>query len=155
MTPETFLIVGVEPAARLLPVEMDGFLSARMLTAIALQESNLQHRRQIGGPARGYLQFELGGLKGVLRHEPSRGHAAAIVNALDMASFAPADLHAALEFNDVLACAMGRLLLYTHPMPLPDNEADGWNYYLFLWRPGRPHPERWAECWRRATEAVT
>lgn len=154
MSPDTFLAIGIDPALELLPAPMATTAARRMLVAIGLQESSLQHRRQIGGPARSYLQFELGGLKGVLRHDASKTHAATVVNALDMASLSPADLHAAMEYSDALACAMGRLLLFTHPKPLPDNEADGWNYYNWLWRPGKPHPDRWPACWRQASEAV-
>ena len=42
------------PAAlSLLPPRMDTPLARRYVLAIALQESRFEHRRQIGGPARG------------------------------------------------------------------------------------------------------
>lgn len=154
MTPETYLRVAVTPALSLLPPAMDSTNARRMLLAIALQESSLEHRRQVRGPARSYLQFELGGLRGVLRHDATQQLAAGVVNALDYSDLSPSDLHAALEHNDPLAAAMGRLLLYTHPRALPDMEEAGWEYYFWLWRPGKPHPERWPACWERAGEAI-
>src|SRR5690606_12018619 len=58
----------IEAGLALLP-EPDSSREARaMLLAIALQESRFMHRRQIGGPARGYWQFEVGGVRGVMTH---------------------------------------------------------------------------------------
>lgn len=44
----------------------------------------------------------------------------------------------AIERDDVLACALARLLLYTDPSRLPDlgDEAGAWDLYLRTWRPG-------------------
>ena len=47
----------LDPAAKLLP-GMDSAKARVMLLAIGLQESRFEHRRQIGGPARGFWQFE-------------------------------------------------------------------------------------------------
>ena len=116
----------------------------------------MQHRRQIGGPARGYAQFELnGGVLGVLTHHASADHARAICDILDIKP-APSVVYGALEFQDVLAAAFARLLLWTDPSPLPPREDDqaAWDIYLRTWRPGKPHPETWAAHYRRAWETV-
>ena len=144
MTPITWLVAGLGPALQLLPPTMDTPEARAMLTAIALQESRLQHRRQIQGPARSYLQFEQGGIAGVLRHHASKPHALEVLSELDY----PADtgaLHAAFEHNDVLAAAFGRLLLFTLPQKLPGpHQADAaWGQYIDAWRPGKPHRETW------------
>jgi hypothetical protein len=64
MTPENFLKRIVDPSLQFLS-ELAGTRSndaARVLVmTIAAQESGWKERRQIGGPARGYWQFEKGG----------------------------------------------------------------------------------------------
>ena len=45
-------------ACSLLPARMDTRAARALLVAIGLQESRFEHRRQIGGPARGFFQFE-------------------------------------------------------------------------------------------------
>ena len=61
MTPAQFLRFAIDPALSLLPPVMDTRAARAMIISICLQESRLQHRRQIGGPARGFAQFERGG----------------------------------------------------------------------------------------------
>lgn len=127
-----------------------------MLLAIGLQESRLTHRRQIGGPARGLLQFELGGgVRGVLRHRSSREHAQAVCRARDVIATESA-VYAALEHDDVLAMAFGRLLLWTDPKALPalGDEQAAWDLYLRTWRPGKPHRHTWDALYAKALEAV-
>lgn len=144
-----YLMNRVLPAAfSLLPPKMFSPQAEVMLLAIGWQESRFAHRRQIGGPAVGWWQFERGGgVRGVLEHPDSKDHAAAVCEALCYPP-EPAAVYAALADNDVLACAFARLLLYTHPDPLPDlGDADGaWNYYLALWRPGKPRRETWPDA---------
>ena len=55
----------IEPALLLLPERMRTDQAKVMLLAIGLQESRFVHRRQIGGPARGFWQFEDGRLSGL------------------------------------------------------------------------------------------
>lgn len=115
-----------------------------MLLAIGLQESRFEHRRQVGGPARGFWQFELGGIRGVLSHKASKEPAGGVLDALAY-NRDPADSYQAIEHNDVLACCYARLLLWTLPDPLPKRgEADeGWRQYVEAWRPGKPHRATW------------
>ena len=142
------------PAAlSLLPTRMDTTLARRYLLAIALQESRFEHRRQISGPARGFFQFERGGVMGVMRHPATKDHLRAAVVALKYdAELADDDigLHAAIEHNDVLACVLARLNLWWMPGPLPVDQDSAWLYYLEAWRPGRPKPDTWGVCWRLA-----
>lgn len=148
----------VLPAAfSLLPPEMRSQQASALLLAIGLQESRFLHRRQIGGPARGYWMFEAGGgVRGVLRHHATAPLAAHVLRTLRYDPASPvAMVHAALEHNDILACAFARLLLWTTPGALPlAHAADrAWTTYLDGWRPGKPHPETWAslyaEAWTR------
>lgn len=156
--PLTYVTSHVYPAVRaLLPGalwrrEQDTFA---FLTAIALQESGLKTRRQYLGPARSFVQFEVNGVSAVMRHRDSRPFIAPLLTALGYpVDLAPAEVHAAVEHNDVLAFALARLLLWTDPRPLPtrDRPNDAWLQYLATWRPGKPHPERWAANWTRAWE---
>lgn len=137
----------VYPAAMsLLPAEMWAREAFAMLTAIGLQESRFRFRRQYpNGPARGFWQFEMGGVEGVLEHPASRTHAAHVCEALGYAGADARAIHLAIEHNDVLACCFARLLLWTDPRPLPDmvKPNDGWLQYLATWRPGKPHASTW------------
>lgn len=140
----------VIPAAMaLLPLGMDTPNARALLMAIGQQESGFRYRRQQGGPALGYWQFEDGGWSataGVLRHPKTAEAIQTVLAVLGYSSYAREDIHAAMEHNDVLACCFARLLLYTDARSLP-NAAEGpqgWLIYLATWRPGRPHANSWA-----------
>ncbi|CUJ42169.1 hypothetical protein [Achromobacter xylosoxidans] len=151
----------IEPALALLPARMDTPAARVMLLAIGLQESRFVHRRQIGGPARGFWQFEKGsrasrgGVWGVCLHPASKGHLAVLCKARSVACD-PDAIYAALEYDDVLAACVARLLLWTDPKVLPaigDWDA-AWSLYLCTWRPGRPHPKTWPQLYAQAMAAV-
>jgi len=159
MTPHELLETAIVPALRLLPESMDSDPAIAMCIAIALQESRIQHRRQIGGPARGYWQFEQGGgVRGVLTHPKSQQYIRTVLQSLDYHPESdPAACYAAIEHNDVLAAAFARLLLYTLPDTLPARNAPGagWTQYVRAWRPGKPHQETWNGYFETAWEVVT
>jgi hypothetical protein len=118
-----------------------------LMTAIGFQESRFLYRRQIGGgPARGFWQFEKGGVEAVLKH--SVGDIARDVM-YNMSMFGTdADyIMQAIEYNDVLAAVFARLLLFTNKKIIPTfceaNKEALWKYYLETWRPGKPRPETW------------
>lgn len=164
MTPADFDRHVLTPALALLPGAMDSPEARVLLTAIALQESGLVHRWQVidqarpqkKGPARGLLQFERGGgCAGVLTHPASRYWMYRVCAARGVATTAHA-LWLAIERDDVLAAAAGRLFLFTDPKRLPEvvDEAGAWRYYLRTWRPGKPHVARWPANHRAAREAL-
>lgn len=135
---------------------MDSDEARVLLLAIALQESAIAHRRQIGGPARGYWQFESGGgCAGVMSHKATAGPAMDVCKALDV-PFEKDDIFEALAWHDHLAAAFARLLLYSDPDPLPavGNVEGAWQTYLSIWRPGKPHPDVWPGNYARAMQAV-
>lgn len=156
MTP-AYVLRHTNPAAlALLPTRMDSPEARAMLVTIGLQESTFTHRVQVGGPARGYWQFEeFGGVRGVLQHEDTKGYAGSVCDALSYPVTVSAVYHA-VAHNDVLACAFARLLLWTLPEILPDrnNATLGWYQYNRAWRPGKPHPETWAGYWSTAWNLV-
>lgn len=152
MTPETLTRCALDPALWLLPARMDTREARVMLVAIAYQESGLTYRQQVHGPARSYWQFEVTGVRGVLHHRSTKSRAAAVLEALNYPA-SPQLVHDAIADNDVLACALARLLLWTLPTPLAANEADGWEQYIEAWRPGKPRPEHWPENYRKAVAA--
>ena len=158
MTPEFFIEHALSPALKLLPPNMDTPAARAMVVAICLQESRLKHRRQVGGPARGYAQFEQGGgVRGVLTHPASKPHIRVV---LDMLDYDPnsdaAACYIAIEHNDILAAAFSRLLLWTLPGSLPVRNApgQGWTQYISAWRPGKPHRDTWDAFYEQAWEAV-
>jgi hypothetical protein len=142
----------VFPAAfSLLPERMDSPEARTMLLAIGLQESRFDHRHQIGGPARGFFQFERGGgVRGVLNHHASKQHAIVACRGLRYYDMADNAIYSAIEHNDTLACVFARLLLWTLPQRLPTTAEDGWAQYLDAWRPGKPHPETWPAFYEQA-----
>ena len=146
----------IAPALALLPARLSGAQAETMLLAIGLQESRFRHRRQIGGPARGWWQFERGGgVAGVLRHQASREHAVRVCDARHVAPVAE-QVYQRLEHDDVLAAAFARLLLWTDPRPLPaqGEVTAAWDLYLRTWRPGKPHRHTWDALYAQALEEV-
>lgn len=159
MTPEVFFAEVVEPNLQYMAASLGIAIpvtdSARVLVlAIAGQESNWSARRQIGGPARSYWQFERGGGVAELFQKTRRQ-----LNVVCAAQDIPVDIDTVFEamaWNDPLACAMARLLLWGDPAPLPavgDQEA-GWQYYLRNWRPGAPHRDTWSVVYPKALSIV-
>jgi hypothetical protein len=140
------------PAAEsLLPPVWQDDRATRLLLAICWQESRAAHRVQIGGPARGLWQFERGGgWLGVIQHPLTASHARGV---LDSLLYSSRDFEC-LADNDVLAAAFARMLLRTHPKALPSAEAGGWEQYLQVWRPGKPHVKTWPEAWARAGQVM-
>lgn len=156
MTPDLALELYIRPALSILPNEMSGQEAQAMLVAIGLQESRFKFREQVRGPARGYWQFELGGLNGVLKHHATSAHSERLVTLLEYSQASPVSLHGALACDQILAAGIARLLLWSSPAPLPrsDMQEAAWRYYLNQWRPGKPHPGTWAQCWSTAWEII-
>lgn len=125
---------------------MDSLPARALLLAIAGQEADFRHRWQVidrarpdvRGPARGLWQFERGGgVAGVLSHPTTQAFAASVCKARGVRPVA-AEVHVALERDDVLAAAFARLLLWSDPraLPAPTDSEGGWQLYLRTWRPG-------------------
>lgn len=162
MTPQRLLNTGIVPALEELstlgiPDTVD---ARRFLLAIALQESGLLHRRQVvkggaeNGPAASFWQFEQGGgCKGVLCHASTEERMLQVCERYNVAP-TPAGLWEAMRYNDVVAAAAARLLVYSLPRKLPTTAAEGWAQYLSAWRPGKPHPRTWDAHWANATIAT-
>lgn len=142
----------------LLPKSFDSREARVMEYAIGLQESRFKHRQQIGGPARGFWQFERGGgVAGVLRHNSSAFHAAQACRSVGVVPEA-SSVYAVLAREDMdgLAAAFARLLLWTDPKPLPrigDVDA-AWDYYIRNWRPGKPHRQTWDALYAEAASWI-
>lgn len=153
MTLDDAVTLAIDPALLLLPDRMDSPQARRMLLAVGLQESLWQHRHQVKGPAHGYLQFEPIGVQGVLEHPATSEYAHGIARVLDYDAH-PESLYAAAEHNDILSCALGRLLLWRLPEALPETEEEGWHQYLSTWRPGRPRKALWKSNWASAARQV-
>ena len=153
---ETFIKVGLTPGLSLLPERMDSPQGRAMLLAIGLQESRFEHRKQIGGPARGYFQFEQGGgINGVLTHPSTAKIITGVCAELDITPdmFTCYD---AVAYNDPLAVCFARLLLWTLPSSLAAKAEPkkGWLQYISAWRPGKPKPDTWDDYFNQAWEAV-
>jgi len=156
MTLKEIIASALNPAFAMLPSKMDTPAARVMSLAIGLQESRFLHRRQIGGPARGFWQFEQGGgVRGVLTHPSSRELAYGVCDEREVAATSR-DVYNTLEHDDVLAAAFARLLLWTDPQRLPSlGDVDGaWALYLRTWRPGKPHPDSWPALYAQALAAV-
>jgi len=127
-----------------------------MLVTIALQESRIKYRQQLGGPARSFWQFEHGGgCVGVCSHPSSSSYMKEVMQALGY-SFDSHVLYDKMMDNDILAACAARLLLWTDPKSLPAvGQVDAaWDTYKRIWRPGKPHPETWGELYKQAVEVL-
>ena len=127
-----------------------------MLMAIAGQESNWDARRQQGGPARSYYQFEGsgGGLGEVFAGMPNQLRA--VCDALDI-PFDQATVFEAMAWNGILQTCMARFLLWCgNPNPLPAYGAskDAYVYYDSIWRPGSKRPQDWPHNYTTAQSCV-
>lgn len=127
------------------------------LVAISGQEAKWIYKKQIKGPARGLWQFELGSLEcgggicGVFRH-PATKHFVQELCTECLVDHNPSAIYRALEYNDLLAAYIARLLLWTDIHPLPRNEAEGWTTYIANWRPGKPHKRTWSYNYKTAVD---
>jgi hypothetical protein len=164
ITLDAILHTAINPALLLLPRAMDSDAARVMLLAAGLQESRMQFRFQkvrsdpyAKGPARGLWQHERGGgVAGVMSNLSTKAHAEAICKARGV-PFDSVLVWTKLEFDDVLAAAFARLLLWADPKPLPNLDAsheDAWKCYLRCWRPGKPHRETWDEFHKMARAQV-
>ncbi|CUI38011.1 Uncharacterised protein [Achromobacter xylosoxidans] len=93
---------------------------------------------------------------GVFLHAASKNHLAALCKARSVVCD-PDAIYAALEYDDVLAAGVARLLLlWTDPKALPTiGDADaGWALYLRTWRPGKPHLKAWPPLYAQAMAAL-
>ena len=157
MTPDVFLTRIVKPAALFIseavaiPASDEAIV---LLMTIAGQESDWRARRQIGGPARSFWQFEeSGGVAELFQVTSVRLEAICNILAIP---FDQATVFEAMAWNDILACAMARLLLWQDPAALPEVGAKqaGWQYYLRNWRPGAPRPDAWSGYYEQSLEAM-
>lgn len=162
MNLDTVIKTILDPGLAQLPMAMDTPKARVMLLAIGQQESKFQYRAQVlngggKGPARGFWQFEKGGgVKGVMNHSVTSGHAHRLSLSRNVAWDAGL-IWARLESDDLLACGFARLLLYSDPKPLPDlDDVEGaWELYAErAWRPGKPHPETWPGYHAAARQAL-
>jgi len=154
MNPQDALTDIIRPALAALPANLRGDKAEVMLLAIGLQESRFIYRKQIAGPARGFWQFERNGVQGVLSHPAS--DAIALKLCSEHAAKSAEQVHVLLETQDILACQLARLLLWTDPRPLPQigEVMSAWDYYVRNWRPGKPHKKTWADCYAKAVGTV-
>ena len=139
-----------------LPGKFNSTAANVLLLAIGLQESRFEHREQIGGPARGFWQFERGGgVNGVLTHPATAKNAVAscVLRGVNPTKEA---VYQRLHEDDLLACAFARLLIYSDPRPLPPPGMAnaGWDYYIANWRPGKPHRASWDDLYMQAMRAI-
>lgn len=146
----------INQAFLLLPAKMDTPLARVILAAIGFQESSYETRVQYGGgPARSFWQFEKGGIKGVMRHKASAQLALDVCTARHI-DFDNVKIWNAMETDDVLGAVFARLLMYTDAASLPDSSDESWTMYADrLWRPGKPHPEKWQASWSFGKERAT
>lgn len=124
--------------------EMDSPQARCMLLAIGRQESGFSTRHQVGGPAHGLWQFERNGVLAVMHHTATAQCVFRVCRDFGI-QYGSSALYEAIAADDVLACILARLLLWTDPRPLPDvgDAMEAWNLYERCWRPGKPNYSRW------------
>lgn len=155
-TPADCLSAVIIPALGYLPGELDSPEARVMLLAVALQESGLRTRVQDNsGPARGFWQFERGGVIAVLDNSVSMQGMRDLCRSFAVAPI-PSDVYYTLTQDDVFACGVARWYLRCDPHPLAElgDADDAWLGYQVSWGPGQPKPEAWAANYGAALAAV-
>lgn len=113
--------------------------SARIqLLTTGLQESRFMDRVQTeNGPAHSFWQEEPNGIKAALGNKVTGPILVGICKKLGVSPDWQT-IYKEVILNDVLACAVARLLLYADPNPLPKvGDSDGaFMCYVRNWRPG-------------------
>lgn len=162
-SPGTVLEEVINPALEPLPAAMHTNMARIALLAIAIQESNLAHREQVGGPARSLWQFERGGIIAVLEH-PSVGAIAARACGQHGVLPAAGPVYDAFLTDDGLGAVFARCLLWADPHTLPTDASGVFSAYLRQWRPGdytrgdadrrKAIRARWERAFKLAEETV-
>ena len=123
-----------------------------LLLGTALIESNLIHRRQMGGPARGFFQMERATHDDIwenfLKHRPQLAR-----RIKDLLTSERDDKLVELEVNDKYACAMARAHYLRVSVPLPQTGdvagmAAYWKLYYNTLRGHGAAPE-YVRRWRK------
>lgn len=154
MIPATLLNLAIRPTLRWMGEPYDSLDAERFLLAIAMQESNLEHRAQVPvAHAHGYWQFEPIGCAEAIRIDNLLG--GRFLRELNLPRV-PERLHEALQWSEVGMVVCARLMLWPVPAPLPGpwEQAVGWRQYVRAWKPGKPHPHRWVHAWVTAGQAT-
>lgn len=138
----------------LLPDKMTSPAALLQLYATSRQENPKRLPQQVGGPAVGDYQMEMGGgVKGVLQFETTAALANSICRLRGVEPIRES-VYAALKTDAVLAAVFARLLYFTDPKALPvvGDEAGAWALYLRTWRPGAyaRQPEELRAKWRKS-----
>lgn len=159
MTPVRFLRLVIRPVVAHFDWPQVAEREA-LLGAIALQESDLKHRRQRPrrpggpfGPARSYWQIEPPTAHDCLtRCRPVRELWQSLGFGWDVDGLTQDGL-TALMYSDIGACGIAAGILRLHPGLLPPvgKESLAWDYYLASWRPGEPHEATWALAYHDGT----
>lgn len=154
----TYPAQAIDMAFKLLPASMDTRARRLLVAATGFQETSYLTRFQYNnGPARSYWQFENGSLaaiNGVLNHKATKALAVVVCSACGVQPERVA-VWKAMESDDVLGSAFAAMLIYTDPFRLPTTKDEAWTMYAKrLWRPGKPHPDKWDESWAFANKVV-
>lgn len=134
--------------------QLNSIDAGRMILASAIQESGLEHRHQIGGPAHGLAQEEPIGAAEALRIDNE------VLNTRFLEALGlPQDrdkLHRALEWSEWGMVVSARLKLWPLPDRLPrqHEQDEAWKQYIAAWKPGKPWPHKWEHSWITACQAV-
>lgn len=129
-----------------------------LLTAIAIQESDLRHVRQYpSGPARSWWQIELRTAAAIVAKTRPR-----FARSLALHNLLVEPLEPVLVSSPIGASVLARMLLWLDPLRLPDmhNESEALVTYMQVWRPAwaigaRPEQGERARWSRAYAEAVT
>lgn len=145
----------IEPALRLLPERMSSQRAVLILLATGLQESRFMYRRELGGPGRGLWHFCIEEVQAVMEHPASRDLTRALCAACSV-DWRRDAVYVALEYNDVLAAAFARLLLWTDSESLPAvGDIDGaWAQYLRSWQPSHALRQSWTPMYCQACQLL-
>lgn len=130
-----------------LPCKMTSDKVTAQMLLTAKQESGLTTRYQVGsGIARGLWQMEKPTVNLIMLNKNSAQYLHMFADQkLKLSMYSSSILYDLLDKNDFAACALARLLYWDDPSPLPEigDMHGSWDYYIKVWRPGKPDFSRW------------
>lgn len=148
----------IRPTLELLREPYTGLRAEVALVVIALQESRLLDRWQIGGgPGRSWWQVEPQTYGAVVQKWAYGRSKLRELGLIDKRGLpikgAPADI---LAYSELAACIVARGIMWLDPEPLPaiGDEEECWEMYARrCWRPGKPIKGTWPDNYRLAMHA--
>ena len=139
INPAHLLEYVIEPVLTALPIHSPLQTGALLLGTAWIESRCGQNLHQEPGPAASLYQIEPVTYKAIYQRLNTQRHSMLMV-AVDALACQSLPDETQVHGNLYYATAIARCLYYFDPNPIPASLSDLYEYYLRVWRPGRPQP---------------